>query len=81
MVTPDENNPNKWVCRLCNHSPTFSRSTTAVDHFESQHLQLFNYECPYCSKLFTTANHQRVHIHKHHREQNQRAKQSADNWR
>ena len=72
FITPDEIHPNKWVCRLCNE--IVSRKDTAIDHFEGQHLQLLSYECPYCSKLFTTGSHQRVHIHKFHREENQRAR-------
>ena len=68
MITPDKNLPNKWECLVCNES--FSRRESAKDHFEGKHLKLYNYECQFCSKMFTCGSQRRAHIHLKHREEN-----------
>ena len=57
-----------WECLVCNES--FSRRESAKDHFEGKHLKLYNYECQFCSKMFTCGSQRRAHIHLKHREEN-----------
>ena len=72
LVSPHLMLPNKWTCKLCQQ--TFSGKMTVIDHLESVHLQLPNYQCPYCPKTSTSSSAHRMHIHRNHREEHSRFK-------